>query len=396
MKPKIASNHALAQWLAAPQPAVFQLHDLRPRAAEIAARPLGGCVFLGNEMTPELADAARKAGCLIMPRAHHLLFDPYRAQLYDADSLFDAFDPANARESFERCLDWRVYTSFMSPITHKTLPADLDLVLMRRLHDASVSQALEDVLDPETQFRTVGIMGGHDLQREDPAYGQAARLALAFAKAGYVIVTGGGPGAMEAANLGAFCAGVDGSNEALERALARLARPSPLNPAWEWLLPAWQVWKEIGALPRTTEKCMSIGIPTWFYGHEPPNVFATHIAKYFENSVREEGILALALAGIVYIQGNAGTVQEIFQDACQNYYKTYADVRSPMILLGADYWNPVLGDEPQDPLSDKRKSVYPLLRKLAAEKGFEDLVFATDDLEAAVQFVREHPPRVPA
>ena len=50
-------------------------------------------------------------------------------------------------------------------------------------------------------------------------------------------------------------------------------------------------------------------------------MFATDIAKYFENSLREEGLLALALAGVVFARGNAGTVQEIFQDACQNYYR---------------------------------------------------------------------------
>ncbi len=65
------------------------------------------------------------------------------------------------------------------------------------------------------------------------------------------------------------------------------------------------------------EKCKSIGIPTWLYGHEPPAPFATHIAKYFANSVREDGLLTIAKHGVIFAPGSAGTTQEIFQDATQ-------------------------------------------------------------------------------
>ena len=81
----------------------------------------------------------------------------------------------------------------------------------------------------------------------------------------------------------------------------------------------------------------SLGIPTWLYGHEPPNAFATAIAKYFANSVREDGLLAIAKAGVIYSPGSAGTIQEIFQDACQNHYITQG-VASPMVFLGSAYW----------------------------------------------------------
>ena len=81
----------------------------------------------------------------------------------------------------------------------------------------------------------------------------------------------------------------------------------------------------------------SVGIPTWFYGHEPPNPFATLIAKYFQNAVREDTLLHRCNAGIVFLPGAAGTVQEIFQDACENYYAPRAAV-APMILLGREHW----------------------------------------------------------
>jgi hypothetical protein len=70
----------------------------------------------------------------------------------------------------------------------------------------------------------------------------------------------------------------------------------------------------------------SLGVPTWFYGHEPPNVFADHVAKYFRNAIREDVLLRVCRSGIVFLPGAAGTVQEVFQSACENYYTGPADV----------------------------------------------------------------------
>ena len=64
----------------------------------------------------------------------------------------------------------------------------------------------------------------------------------------------------------------------------------------------------------------SIGIPTWFYGHEPPNVFCHGIGKYFSNALREDGLLARSTACLVVLAGSAYTVQEIFQAATPPYF----------------------------------------------------------------------------
>ena len=69
----------------------------------------------------------------------------------------------------------------------------------------------------------------------------------------------------------------------------------------------------------------SVGIPTWFYGHEPPNVFCDAIGKYFSNAIREDGLLARCTAGLVVLEGAAGTVQEIFQAATRLYYAPAGD-----------------------------------------------------------------------
>ena len=46
-----------------------------------------------------------------------------------------------------------------------------------------------------------------------------------------------------------------------------------------------------------------LAVPTWLYGHEPANLFAGRIAKYFSNAIREDTILRLARGGIVFAAG---------------------------------------------------------------------------------------------
>jgi uncharacterized protein (TIGR00730 family) len=53
----------------------------------------------------------------------------------------------------------------------------------------------------------VSLFGGARVPRDHPYYADAQRVAGALAKAGYSIITGGGPGLMEAANQGAREAG---------------------------------------------------------------------------------------------------------------------------------------------------------------------------------------------
>ena len=122
----------------------------------------------------------------------------------------------------------------------------------------------------------------------------------------------------------------------------------------------------------------SLAIPTWFYGHEPTNLFASHIAKYFANSLREDGMLAIAEHGVIFSPGSAGTIQEVFMDAAQNRYESYG-VLSPMIFLGKKYWT-------------ETKPVYSLLQSLAHGCKYEPLLMISDDVDEIVDFIRDHPP----
>ncbi|HEY0094459.1 MAG TPA: hypothetical protein VGB96_09055, partial [Archangium sp.] len=224
--------------------------------------------------------------------------------------------------------------------------------------------------------KVVAIMGGHSMLRGQPDYRAVAELARELARLGFFLVSGGGPGAMEATHLGARFA--RRSEAELGAALEVLAR-APSYKDRDWLSRAFEVRAAWPLKDEDIPFCASMGIPTWHYGHEPPNPFATHIAKYFANSVREEGLLTIAKGGVIYSPGSAGTIQEVFQDACQNHYNTVGVV-SPMIFLGQEFWT-------------RTRPVYPLLEHLARGQDYARYLLLTDSreriLQALVDFDRE-------
>jgi predicted Rossmann-fold nucleotide-binding protein len=272
--------------------------------------------------------------------------DPYRTTLYTAAELYDA--PVYADSLDARTYAW----SRLAPT-----PTDS---LAQALHDHAVDQALTGWL---TGRHLVGVMGGHDLLRGERAYAQAAHLG-GLLGVSHTVATGGGPGAMEAANLGGRLA--HGGPQVLDEALSRLAGAPSYHPSVD----AWVS----AALPvATLGDSPTLGIPTWFYGHEPPNVFATAIAKYFRNATREAILLQVCDAGIVFLPGAAGTVQEIFQDACENFYAA-AEAVAPMVLVGRSYWTV---DYP----------AWPLLQALARGRAMEPHVHLVDTIEEAADLV---------
>jgi len=123
-----------------------------------------------------------------------------------------------------------------------------------------------------------------------------------------------------------------------------------------------------------------LAIPTWLYGHEPANLFAGRIAKYFSNAIREDTILRLARGGIVFAAGRAGTVQEVFQAATKTYYNTDG-ASGPYVFLDSAFWTQVLPIE---------ALLRPLLT-LSPAGDLSRLVHITDDVHEAVRLLTTGP-----
>ena len=348
---------------------VIQGLDLRQETALVLREPCTDAVFLGCQFEDAAARHAMETGGLIFPRLPDQPYRCYRPSLYTVEELMEGYVKGRP-DSHSESLDQRIYAHF-DAVRRQGDPPILE-TLAQRLHDHAIDDALADLLHGGGEDRqVVAIMGGHSMRRTDPAFRQVALISqqLASHDPRVLMASGGGPGAMEACNLGAWLAG--GGEAALDQALSTLSR-APDYAHLEWLDTALEVRE---TMPSSSD---SLGIPTWFYGHEPPNLFATHIAKYFSNSLREDGLLAIAKHGVVYAPGSAGTVQEIFQDAAQNHYGTFDDV-SPMVFLGRRYWT-------------EKKPVLAVLENLSTGRQYAEMITVVDEVEEVVEFILDHPP----
>lgn len=343
--------------------------DLRERTWRLFESDVRGAFFLGCQLDSSGLEYLNDEGACVFPSMAGLPFRPFRAKLYDAPELYDGYVPGD-HDSYAVTPDASSYVS------HKETAADLDVVgtLAERIHDHAIDNALHSHLADVGTRSVVAIMGGHGLTRTDDHYIKVAQLGRALTAAGFYVATGGGPGAMEAANFGAWMAAHP--PEALDQALEVLAGAATFEPVGEWLDAAFAV-RERWPQPDPATGA-SLGVPTWHYGHEPPNVFATEIAKYFANSIREDGLLAIALAGVVFAPGSAGTIQEVFQDAAQNHYESFG-YASPMVFFDVDYWT-------------NTKPVYPLLKQLAQGKKYADLLTGFDTVEPIVEYLIANKP----
>ena len=307
---------------------------------------------------------AQSVNNLFSPKAMDYLksvpFNINRTSLYTADELYAGYDPQN-EATFETCYDTKVYRHFIA--TGKQAQT-AEESLARALHDNGIHVALNEFFQKYNSRLCLGIMGGHALLRTDPMYKKVVLLSKRLTEQGFIMLSGGGPGAMEATHLGAWLAG---RTEQDVDAAVEILKAAPSFNDKGWLATSFEVMKRY---PRVGDY-VSLGIPTYLYGHEPSAPFATHIAKFFENSIREDLILTVAFGGIIYTPGSAGTMQEIFQDAVQNHYLSFG-YASPMIFLGTEFWT-------------KELPVYPFLEELVALGKYKNLQLTlTDDFDVIV------------
>ncbi len=309
--------------------------------------------------------------------------NPIRDKVYSRHELFSKFE-IDDEDSYVTTLDFKAYHNFVQG--GGSFPNSYYSGMMRSLHDFSIWNGVQEMMENN---KIVAIMGGHKMDRNaEGAYANIARIACRLTSEGYLLTSGGGPGAMEATHLGAYFSKHE--EEILEHAIKFLAQTPKLpknlseiingseidmNIAREihaWIKPVFELMKKY---PHGGE---SLSVPTWMYGHEPSTPLASHIAKYYQNSIREDGLLAIAKYGVIYAEGKAGTIQEIFQDATQNFYKSF-DWFSPMVFLGKEYWT-------------EKFPVKKVLDKLIPDEENAKYLIYTDDIEEAVDFLNNFKP----
>jgi len=338
----------------------FQNIDLTLHEEKLEAKTITRSLFMGCTISERLMPQLIINKNLVFPEMD-VPFKTFPPRLYTRETIYNNFNPKDP-DSYNSTYDKITYDHYVD--TGRYSPESIYESLARRLHDHSITDALMDILRTIPEKKVIAIMGGHSLSRKNPDYFKVALIAKELSEKGFFLLSGGGPGAMEATHLGAWFDGYD------DRELAagvKLLSAAPLYNDPLWLSAAFQV---IEAFPKKSGKEDDIGIPTWLYGHEPPTPFASKIAKYFANSVREEGLLAHAKGGIIYTPGSAGTIQEIFQDATQNHYGSY-DIISPMIFYNKAFW-------------EEEKPVYPLLKKLSKGHTYESLLSVSDSVDEIV------------
>ena len=346
--------------------AVVQGLDLREVEIDWEELECDGAIFLGCQFPADLSICDLQAkGALIFPEFKGLPYNPYRPELYTQEELMEGWSKEE-----DLSVDKQIYDHFV-----KFGKKDPDIVeaLAERLHDHAVDDGLTDLLEgrieKDGKKKVVAVMGGHGTGRDDASFQKVAHLTRRLTKEGYFIASGGGPGIMEAANLGAYLA--DLSEEELDKVLKELAGAPKYDD--EGYIEAAQ--KVIDRYPTGHS---SLAVPTWFYGHEPTNMFSSYVAKYFSNSIREDGLLAIARYGIIFAPGSGGTTQEIFQDACQNHYATFGEI-SPMVFLGKKRYT-------EDTM------LWECLKNLAEGRDYAKYLHLSDGVDEIVEFIKANPP----
>jgi len=315
-----------------------------------------------------------------------------RNGLYRLEDLLVGYDPKDPR-TIVKTASFRQYQAYY-PLT---LPGASDLKGLQKAvrHDAAITAGLLAFIR-QSRRRPVGVMGGHSVDRSDPAYVDVARLAREITRRGYLVVTGGGPGIMEAGHFGAHFAYA--GDRQFEDAVDEMKASSPsrmpplpddkemlnddgslsaavteqfLRDLNAWFLAAAKVKKALKG-----KKGPSLAIPTWAFGHELSQPFATRYAAFFLESLRETALVRESRAGIVYAKGSGGTVREIFEDAEENYYAKRPDELRPMIFFDRDRFWEGKGKPRGIKVDSAIKSLFSRMRKTFPVK--ERVVFEAD------------------
>jgi predicted Rossmann-fold nucleotide-binding protein len=234
------------------------------------------------------------------------LYSAGRRSLYTVEELMAGYRSDAPMQSLDARLAAHVKASG-SP------PEAVAEAIAQVVHDQGMDQAMRAYVAASVANgrQVAAVMGGAATPRDRSAYRLAAETAKVLSETGFLVATGGGLGIMEAGNLGAYFAGRP--LEELHAAIDELKR-CPVYRGHE----AQYIDSARSITARRPPGAPSLAVATWRFDEEPISQFATDIAKLFQNSVREDGLLSIASAGVVYFEGGFGTLREIFQDLAQN------------------------------------------------------------------------------
>ncbi|MGH2608371.1 MAG: TIGR00730 family Rossman fold protein [Tepidiformaceae bacterium] len=138
----------------------------------------------------------------------------------------------------------------------------------------------------------VTVFGSSRFPEDHPYYELARQLGQELASAGFTVMTGGGPGIMEAANRGA---------------------------------------KDVGG--RSVGCNIDLGLK------EPPNAYLDRMVLFRQFFVRKVMLVKYSYA-FVCMPGGVGTMDEIFEAITLIQTGKIKDF--PVVLMGTDYWEPLM------------------------------------------------------
>ena len=170
---------------------------------------------------------------------------------------------------------------------------------------------------------SISVFGSARTKRDHPDYAVAERVGARLAQSGFAVITGGGPGAMEAANKGACEAGGVSVGLGIE-------------------LPFEQ------------------GINDW-----------VDLAVNFRYFFARKTMFVKYAQGFIVLPGGFGTLDELFEALV--LVQTHKVTEFPIVLLGTGFWSGLL-DWVRGPLVERGMISVPDL----------DLVRVTDDVDEAV------------
>ena len=193
-----------------------------------------------------------------------------------------------------------------------------------------MSEFIEGFEELSTIGPAVSIFGSARFHRNHRYYKKTLEISTLLAKDGYTIITGGGPGVMEAANKGA------------------------INNAG-----------------------ISVGLNILLPQEQKPNPFQNKSLTFKYFFARKVMFIKYAM-GYVCMPGGFGTLDEFFE--ALTLVQTHKIYPLPLILVGKDYWSDLL----------KWMKTTMLIKEKTISKVDLDLVKITDDPKEVLAIINKH------